>query len=88
MEKIAQRFYENDGNDRTGKREVKQKPATTCKQPVKPRIIAAEIKARDVMGDGNGGDGQRQSEQSCKTKSGEHQAVFAAFLPSCRPIIP
>src|SRR5208283_1102226 len=84
VEEIAQRFDENGGGDRAGDRNVKKKFTATCEQAMQPRIVAAEMKSRDVMGDGLRGDLQRQSQNGDERDGNQNEAVFAAIAAQVR----
>ena len=79
MEIIAQRFHQNDGDDRAGDGDVKKKSAAAGQQTVQPCVVATEMKTRDVVRDRLCGDGQRQSEKTNESDGGEDEAVFAGF---------
>jgi len=79
MEKITQRFHQNDGDDRAGQRDMKKKFAAAGQQTLQPRIVTTKMKTRDVVRDCLGGYGQWQSEKTNKSDGGEGEAVFAGF---------
>ena len=63
MEKIAQRFHQNDGEHRTRNRQTKKKSPATPQQALQPRVIAAGVEMRDVVGYGKSGRGRQQPQQ-------------------------
>ena len=79
MEKIAQRFHQNDGDDRAGDGDVKKKFAAAGEQPVQPCVVAAEMKACDVMRDRLCRNCERKAEQPDERNGGKDEAVFASL---------
>ena len=80
MKKIAQRLDEDDGEHRSGQRDVQQKPAATGEQAVQSLAVPAEMEAGDVVRDRLAGDGQRQAEKPDEGNGAVHQPEFARSL--------